>query len=431
MRNTAAMNNKKLHVVFATSEPEIANEMLASICEYLPNYTLSFAALFYGQNSSIEFEKFFFPVNCLGVYKEYISIAESRNFCQKYLQKVMRESGGLGMILDDDLRWIMPELEFSGTCDQLISNNCDMAFCALAGDAPVPKEYTRASPLLDALLAISAYDSSMEVARICDFTQRVNIAGQIGSETNCHHDYYAYNKNAFKHACIDLELLDWNDFLGRLYAGKTTTRPVVTPNNVIFATGRERGGATLIFNHAVLDYPNLVVQCGEFVSRRSDMVMAVSAKNGGFNLFNTPAVLSHERSDTFDSHDSRKLIGDILGFALIESYMADNTAIDNFLSNLSYRLSSTFSILEDTSNMLDLLRSWLMHSGRISEQAAALINKMIIENNQAISVMKTLDTRKELPAFEHLFQASCFTEEYMNRAFDVVADKFDSYSRLT
>lgn len=62
-----------------------------------------------------------------------------------------------------------------------------------------------------------------------------------------------------------------------------------------------------------------------------------------------------------------------------------------------------FTILDDTSNMLDLLSSWLMYSGKLSGQTVVLTNKMINENNQAIAVMKTLDTRKGLPAFEYLF----------------------------
>ncbi len=402
MPNIAVMNKRNLHIVFATSEPETANRMLKSINENLPNHTLSVAALFIGQDSTVDLSRFCLPVTCIGTYKDYLSIAESRNLCQAYLQDAMRESGGLGLVLDDDLRWVMPETEFETLCEQLSSKGCDMAFSALTGDAPVPKEYTRASPLLDVLLEIRINDTSPAVSNIIDFTSGIKVAGEIGTEINCHHDYYAYDKNAFYKASIDIESLEWNDFFNRLYVGKKTTRPILTPDKVSLATGRERGGATLIFNSSVLDYPNQTIQCGCFISRRSDMLMATNAKNNGYVLFNTPAVLSHNRSDSFDSHDSRKLIGDILGYALVESSSFGVYSAHQFSINLSKRLISTVAILQETSITLILLRDWLRERRNTNSEIEEVIKKMVLENSKTVLDIQSLDVATTMLAFEYL-----------------------------
>ncbi|MEY8239233.1 MAG: hypothetical protein RPT25_02730 [Cycloclasticus sp.] len=395
------MNKRNLHIVFATSEPEIANRMLKSIDEKLPNHILSVAALFIGRKSTVDLSRFCLPVTCIGTYKDYLSIAESRNLCQAYLQRAMRESGGLGLVLDDDLRWIMPETDFEILCEKLSNKGCDMAFSALTGDAPVPKEYTRASPLLDVLLEISINDTSPAVSDIIDFIKGINVVGEVGSEINCHHDYYAYDKNAFYKAPINIESLEWNDFFNRLYVGKKTTRPILTPSKVTPATGRERGGATLIFNSSVLSYANQTIQCGCFISRRSDMIMATSAKNCGYVLFNTPAVLSHNRSDSFDSHDSRKLIGDILGYALVESSNFGVYSGHQFSINLSKRLISTVEILQETSITLILLRDWLRERRNTNSGIEGIIKKMVLENSKTVLDIQSLDVSKALVAFNY------------------------------
>ncbi len=407
MPNIAVMNERNLHIVFATSEPKTANRMLKSINESLPNHILSIAALFIGQGSAVDLSRFCLPVTCIGTYKDYLSIAESRNLCQAYLQKAMRESGGLGLVLDDDLRWIMPETEFESLCEQLSSKGCGMAFSALTGDAPVPKEYTRASPLLDVLLDIRNNDSSPAVSKIIDFIKGVNVVGEMSSEINCHHDYYAYDKNSFYKAPISIESLEWNDFFNRLYVGRKTTRPILTPSKVTPATGRERGGATLIFNSSVLNYSNQTIQCGCFISRRSDMIMATSAKNGGYVLFNTPAVLSHNRSNSFDSHDSRKLIGDILGYALVESSSFGVYSAHKFSINLSNRLISTVAILQETSIMLILLRDWLRERRNTNSEIEGIIKNMVLENSNTVLDIQSLDVTTALIAFKY------FTDSYL------------------
>lgn len=400
MQNIVVMNKQKLNIVFCTSEPDVANEMLKSICYSLPSYNLSVAALFIGQQTEVDLRRFCLPLTLIDTYKRYLSISESRNICQAYLQKVMKESDGLGVVLDDDLSWIMPEAEFETLCDQLLSKGCDMAFSALAGDAPVPKEYTRASPILDVLLEISSNNASPEVNKITDFMAGINVVGEAASEMNCHHDYYAYDKNSFYKAFVDVETLDWNDFFNRLYIGKQTTRCISTPEKITLATGRERGGATLIFNSSVLGCQNHTIQCGRFISRRSDMIMATSAKTNGFVIYNTPAVLSHNRNDTFDTHDSRKLVGDILGYALVESLTFGTYSPERFSENLSKRLHTTMAILKETSITLVMLRDWLREQQNINVAIEENIKNMLQENTSTILDIQALDMSEAMQAFK-------------------------------
>lgn len=400
MQNLAVMNKRNLQIVFCSSEPETANRMLKSINENLPNHTLSVAALFIGQDSMVDLSKFCLPVSCIDTYKGYPSIAESRNICQEYLQKAMKDSDCLGLVLDDDLCWVMQEAEFEVLCDQLLSKGCDMAFSALSGDAPVPKEYTRASPILDVLLEVCNSASSPAVRKIMDFMKGVSVEGNVGSEINCHHDYYAYDKKSFYKAFVNIDLLNWNDFFNRLYVGKKTTRLISTPEKITLATGRERGGATLIFNPTVLDYSNQSIQCGPFISRRSDMIMATSVKSSGYVIYNTPAVLSHNRSDSFDTHDSRKLMGDILGYALVESSNGGDYLAQLFETHLSKRLLNTKVILEETSTMLLLLRDWLRERKRTSPEIEENIRNIILENTKTYSDMKLLDVQEAMLVFK-------------------------------
>jgi hypothetical protein len=406
------MNDRSLNIVFTTSEPEAANRMLKSINEKMPNYSLSVSALFIGQETKVDLTNFCLPVSCIGTHKDYLSIADSRNICQVHLQQVMRASGGLGLVLDDDLRWVMPEAEFELLCEQLADKDCDMAFCGLTGDAPVPKEYTRASPLLDVLLEISTNDTSFAALSIVDFTSKVNVtdALDISLRSNFHHDYYTYDKKNFNKSLINIGLLEWNDFLNKLYFGKKTTRPISTPSTIIPATGRERGGATLVFNSSVLDYQNQNIQCGQFTSRRSDMIMATNAKNSGYLLFNTPTVLSHNRRDSFDSHDSRKLIGDILGYALVESSTIGAYSLSLFSKNLSQRLLNTVSILKETSHMLSILRDWLRVQISVTLEIEAVIENMIQENSKTLQDIKLLNIEEAVLAFECIFHHTLFSK---------------------
>jgi len=228
------MNSRILNIVLTTSEPEVASRMLKSIREKLPNYSIFVSILFIGQDTKVDIHTFPLPVTSIGTYKEYLSIADSRNICQLRLQEMMKAVGGIGMVLDDDLKWVMSEVEFSALCDQLVDQDCDMAFCAIEGDAPVPKEYTRASPLLDVLLAVaSTYHSSSDLNK---YIQSVGSSLSLIDEPNRHHDFYSFHINNFKRVGLSLNDINWDEFIGRLFYGKVTTREIVTPKVISGAT---------------------------------------------------------------------------------------------------------------------------------------------------------------------------------------------------
>jgi len=383
------MNNRKLSIVLATSEPEVASRMLKSIREKLPSYSIFVSVLFIGQDTKVDINTFPLPVTSIGTYKEYLSIADSRNICQLHLQEMMKEVGGIGMVLDDDLKWVMPEVEFSALCDQLVDQDCDMAFCAIEGDAPVPKEYTRASPLLDVLLAVASTNHSL--SDLNKYIRSVSTSLSLINDPYKHHDFYSFNKNNFKREGLILSNINWDEFIGRLFYGKVTTREIVTPKVISEATGRERGGATIIFNSASLDFKNRSYDFFGINSRRSDMLMATDAHNSGLRLFNTPAVFKHNRVESFDSHDNRKLLGDILGYALIESYKFRESYSLKFDTCLFDRIQKTSEILLETSKMLTILSQWLQDTNSLSDFSIDAINSILKENKESLDVLHELD----------------------------------------
>ena len=220
-----------------------------------------------------------------------------------------------------------------------------MAFLGLTGDPPIPKEYTRASPLLDALLTLST------TAPIHQPLERFLNGVRIGSGEveHSHHDLYAFNTQSFAPHEFRLEI---GDFIERLFVGKATTRPPTHPSEIVEATGRERGGATLILNSEVLALENTAQEFGGVVSRRSDMLMAVRAKEYGFKLCSTPPMLEHSRQFGHDSRDPDKLIGDIAGFALLQHMQG--RAI--WSAAFTHRAQRTSDLLRRTNDMVHLLR---------------------------------------------------------------------------
>ncbi|WP_066018086.1 hypothetical protein [Endozoicomonas atrinae] len=406
MPGLAEGHEKKLHVVFATSEPETAGKMVSSILEHLPDYEVSVAALLIGQTDSQGLDKFPHPVSCISCHRDYLPIMDSRNRCQAYLQRVMRKEGGIGLVMDDDLKWLLKQEQFTDLCDQLIANGCDMAFCSLAGDAPIPKEYTRAAPLLDVMLAISSGKNDETPSELVKFTDCITTVNGSSGEMASHHDYYSYNKKNFRPADVCLNKVNWEDFLKKLFIGKATTRKTITPQAVHLASGRERGGATLIFNPSVLDFPNRAFSYHNIVSRRSDMIMAASAKAAGYTLHCTPPVLAHHRHESFDSHDSRKLIGDILGYALIESFKAEKFVIEDFHGAMVKRFQVTKDILLDTSYMLVFLHDWLRLNSTLSIESKTIIDQMVDENYQTIRAIEEVDFTEILAAYNRFVEVT-------------------------
>ncbi|MCK5855216.1 MAG: hypothetical protein KAG56_08335 [Sulfurovaceae bacterium] len=378
----------RLNIVIATAESKNINQLLLSIQQKLSTFEISVAILFMGKATVQDIHSFQFSIKVIKQIKRYLSIAESRNICQQFLQKKMQQQGGIGLILDDDLIWVAKETYLLSILKSLTSKKCDMALCALLGDPPIPKEYTRASPLLDVLLSIQKID--LDSPLINDYLNNIFIGGVFddkNSEGYLYHDYYSFNKQAFLKQPIVLCSFDWNHFINCLYEGKTTTRPIKTPSNIITATGRERGGATLILNSDVLNYKNEIKSYKQWVSRRSDMVMGLTVGKKGYSLFQTPALLKHERHESFDSHHIKKLIEDIIGYAFVEEKINSK---QQFKCILSKRTDRTIELIKETTKMLEVLNKWLGAKKDINLDSFQKINRMIKENKEAIEELSIL-----------------------------------------
>lgn len=398
----------KLHVVFTTTSLVAANELILSIKEALSGWELSFYGLLIGAHIDYSGKAALhnsLPFALIDSQQSFLSIHESRNICQKFLRKKMLAHGGFGVVLDDDLKWIMPETNFNNLISDLLAQKCDMAFSALAGDSPAPKEYTRASPLLDVLIALSRVEGVKLSSEVSHFLQSVSVA-DISKHRSCHwhHDYYSYGNEEFQPACLDIEKINWQEFFHALFIGKETTRPVLIRNDIFPATGRERGGATVILNPDVLLIKNSAIVTHNLVSRRSDMLMGVSAKSRGFRLFNTPPLLKHERKECFDTHDSRKLTGDILGYALVETYCSHNCTYDVFAEKLSLRLNKTEQIIKDTNFMLKLLFKQLTTTSCLNEEAHVLVDMIYQENLAVLEELKKIKFASFFTDFINWFQ---------------------------
>lgn len=376
-------------MALATAEPKIANRLLKSIQEALPSFEVKASVLLFGMAKPIEHFEFCIPVDVIDCFTYYPAIVDSRNLCQLHLRHKMNETGCIGFILDDDLSWTMSEHVFITLIEQLKMKGCDMAFSALSGDSPIPKEYTRTSPLLDVLMAISDERFDDEAVLINEYVGGIRTSNE--GITDAHHDFYSFKPREFYRYDVKLGTIKWHDFIDRLTKGRTTTRNIQLATMITPASGRERGGATLILNADVLWCQNDSLRFLNLISRRSDMVMATETKNYNFKLFNTPPMLEHRRDETFDTHDCRKLMGDILGYALVESRDSTKYCQKRFEVNLSLRIEQTISLLIESSKMMKLLGEWLIKHNHIGLEQNNKLNSMISENEITISELMSMD----------------------------------------
>jgi len=385
------MNN--IHIALATSEPVIADRLLKSMKETLTSFNITASVLIFGMpQATFNTHPFCVQVDIIDIVNDYPPIYKNRNRCQHHLQEKMKHSHGIGFILDDDLVWTMPEHDFIKLLEQLSAHSCDIAFSSLSGDTPIPKEYTRTSPLLDILFAIVNDVESINVDEaIIKFVKNVRKANGIMLNNYSHHDYYSYDQNGFHPVEININAHNWPEFIQNIAKGKVTTRPVLLPHSIESATGRERGGATLIINSSVLDFTNKAMSSGAYVSRRSDMLMATDVRNAGYNMFNTPPMLEHQRENTFDTHDVKKLIGDILGYALVETATSKTNTTITFKNKLIERINKTTFLLSQTTAMLKLLIHWLRAGKHITESEIEILQSIIIENDTSAHNLAMLD----------------------------------------
>lgn len=366
--------NKSLTIVVASNYEAFSNVRCLdkSIREHLPDWEVSTQALIYNAGD-INFQCEDPNIRIFHTSSSHIPIVDSRNICQSHLRKIMNVKDCLGVVLDDDLVWQMPQQEFQKLVVELLSLKSDMVFLGLCGDPPIPKEYTRACAMLDALVRLEK--DSNKLPALSRYISDIEFIPE-NTEEHYHHDFYSFNKSRFHPMPFNMKL---DDFIHKLYQGKLTTRPLIQKSSVKVATGRERGGATLIMDSDVLKFKNQSIKVDNYISRRSDMLMAVEAKENGFNLHSTPPVLIHCRSESFDSHDPSKLISDMLGYSYIEHIQHGADMYDVFLE----RFSRTLNIINETNRMFQVMEEVL------NPASSLLLTEMICENIETIKALKS------------------------------------------
>ncbi|MFT4929241.1 MAG: hypothetical protein ACI8WB_005372, partial [Phenylobacterium sp.] len=139
------------------------------------------------------------------------------------------------------------------------------------------------------------------------------------------------------------------------------------------------------FNPAMLNYQNLAITMGDYCSRRSDMMMARQAFFAGACLFSVPAILRHNRVFGFDAIGPKKLIGDMLGYALVEVYQGHQVSGEDIRHQFEHRLTKTQKILADTSMMLHWLRHALTAGQWVGATQIELIEQMLRQNQATLS----------------------------------------------
>jgi hypothetical protein len=378
-----------INIITASTSKETALRLFKSIKSTLPNYHFEFYLLLFSEkyyHTEIEF-----PMEIFSIEKTPLPIGITRNICQGHLQKKMRSNKGIGMILDDDLIWTQPQDIFTDLLKSLLKCSCDMAFMGLAGDAPIPNEYTRASPTLDILIAISKQNINEKTISIKNYINQFNFKITNNPIQNSHHDYYSFSKNDFSLAPVDIHDYDWDKLILNLYLGKTTTRNVFNHKEIQPSDGRERGGATLVFNANILDIKNPVYHFGKWTSRRSDMLMAKEAFNLGYKLFTTPVTLCHDRKDSIDGNSPNKILGDIIGYALVESCIGLRFEVDCFSKKIAERITKTKTIVLHTTKQIELIIDWLESSKSYSGREIEKLRLIIEMNKKLISELTTAE----------------------------------------
>ena len=378
----------RIDVVIATASAAHVVRLIASLTHHLVGFDLRIHLLLFGAGQRELSQQIPSHVKIFHRQSGYPDIAANRNMCQRYLQEQMLQNNSLGLVLDDDLVWTLSGIDWATLLQRLQSVNADMAFLGMAGDAPIPAEYTRAAPTLDVLLAIvqqRPHTASNQLRVYCEQAQACSLADS--EHLHWHHDYYSYTLPGFRSAKLDLNQVRWPELVNHLYVGKKTTRSVNQLADIKPATGRERGGATLVLNPHVLDISNTSMILNGWTSRRSDMLMAMEARKMGYQLFVTPQVVRHEREVCFDSFAPGKLLGDLLGYALVE---AGQQPFEQkiFHDHLSRRTMRTLWLVEQTYLQLGFLHEWLELQQLSSVAIDAAVNRLQAYNCQLVKQLQ-------------------------------------------
>lgn len=381
-----------------------AHRLYQSIKSCLSDFDVHFELLVYntGAYSAAVIERLNSEEPGIQVFEtvaEILPIVDSRNKCQQRLLQCLNESGGVGMVLDDDLLWQASNVQFSALLKSLRESSSDMAFLGMNGDAPVPREYVRAEPLLDMLLAIR--DAGFLVSDIEQVLSRLEL-DQLQSRPIVYEEaYYSRVLTLPENSNNKIELnnFEFLDFLRHIYIGKATTRPAFVVDDITSANGLERGGATLFLNKDVLSIKNFAFSGAGLISRKSDVLMATEAYKKGFCLHLTPPVLLHCRGEAFDFNGSAKLVSDVFAYALvIASHHSFSAQV--FKKALVSHIELTCMLIESTNLMLHVLKKYFdlrVGSRKLDafRKENEIIKKIFDENEVALRCLKEFPERIE------------------------------------
>jgi hypothetical protein len=369
-------------------------------------------------------------------HQRWLFIHESRNRCQKKLQQLMIQHSSIGMVLDDDKKWFCSQDNFLSLIKVLKEQNIDMAFCQDSGDAPIPAEYTRTSPLLDIILSLNQHYPLEVSHQLSNYVAEVQCA-PVTSITikNAHHDFYSFTPEKFATITIEKTALadNLNHWLKAMLYGKSSTRSLENVKAIRKATGRERGGATLILNSNLLYFPNIAMTLPPLifgrenrVSRRSDMVMAMCCKQAGYKLAVAPSLLIHNRPLSKKKSEPNKLHGDILGYALVnylenryyfKAKQLEHPSFDYFYQTFIKRYQKTTVIIE-ASIILSHLLLENIHLLPIKQPALSKqhLKNIISESQQATKNLIIPDKKILEEAFLQVLKNIDKEQVYSNNA---------------
>jgi len=361
----------KIDIVVSSNTLETVMRLYASF-SVLTKFDINFSVLLFGQKNNFNPPKRL--PNNLRIFQSnacWLPIDESRNRCQKQLQHLMRTRNSIGMVLDDDKEWCYSQKSFIALMEQVHFNQIDMGFFCILKDAPIPEEYTRTSPMLDILLALYQHYPAQVSPELALYARGIRCTPPCSkTEHEAHHDFYSFNKSHFIPSSITKEALSENSlhWLKSIECGKASIRPLKKTESIKPATGRERGGATLILTPEILDYPNIAFTIPattphheNIVSRRSDMIMAMCCQRKGYQLAVLPSVFQHNRIAYPAKKEPNKLLGDMMGYALVNTLehkaelTLDKNDFDYFYQTLQQRCHKTNNIICSAINISELL----------------------------------------------------------------------------
>ncbi len=323
-------------------------------------------------------------------------IAVARGILQKYIY-YNTHADDVVWILDDDmeLKEIVGDNIRTINIDGVIAayrNDYDAVVGNYCLDAPLPTLSTVRSSLLDYV-----------------YTKYLKL--DEGNAERLEDDYYDLSEIERRRLETPYRV-DANTTLDDVFSGKAQARKL-TLKNFEPRPVCNRGGNTLIFNRDLLLLPNISLQIGDVMGRRSDYFWTVFARQKGFKLVNVPFATLHNRSkQPFEfAKEQNKLLKDIIGAAFTHAYeilprggsvyMFFEKYRDFFKRRLSKYVANIYRVMGLLEIVGDVKYSTMLNErtlNEFTEQAKSYVN--FVEVSTAYKTFCTKLSETELPTDE-------------------------------